>query len=37
MEGEEAVPHVYPAKRIAGVEDNIWSHSCPMVIPKDLG
>ena len=37
MEYEEAVRHVYPAKRIAGVEDNVWFYSNTVATSKDLG
>ena len=37
MECEKAVPYVHPAKRIAGIEDNIWSLSYSMVASEELG
>ena len=37
MECEKAEPHVHPAKRIGGIEDNIWSLSHSMVPSEELG
>ena len=36
MGHEEALAHVYPAKRIAGVEDNVWFSSNAIATLKDL-